>query len=34
MPLKIKIDELDDDYKPRSHTLKFADITSDKVIYL
>ena len=35
MPLKIKIDELDDDSKPQSQTLKFSDITCDEdVIYL
>jgi len=34
MPLKIKINELDDDEKPQSKTLKFEDITDDNVIYL
>jgi len=34
MPLKIKINELDDDEKPQSKTLRFEDITKDNVIYL
>jgi hypothetical protein len=34
MPLKIKIDELNDDNKPQSQTLKFEDITNEDVIYL
>ena len=34
MPLKIKIIELEEDYKPKSQTLKFEDITKDDVIYL
>jgi hypothetical protein len=34
MPLKIKIDELNEDYKPQSQTLKFGDITGENIIYL
>jgi DNA helicase HerA-like ATPase len=34
MPLKIKIDELPDNEKPDSKTLKFADITNENIIYL
>ena len=34
MPLKIKINELDDKFKPQSQTLKFADITEENIIYL
>jgi hypothetical protein len=29
MPLKIRIEELADDYKPRSHTVKFEDLVSE-----
>jgi hypothetical protein len=32
MPLKIKIDELPDNEKPDSKTLKFSDITNEKEI--
>lgn len=34
MPLKIKIDELNENMKPQSKTLKFGDITGDNTIYL
>jgi len=34
MPLKIRINELDDDEKPQSKTLRFEDITEDNIIYL
>jgi DNA helicase HerA-like ATPase len=35
MPLKIKINELDDDLKPQSHTLKFADVAGEEsIVYL
>ena len=34
MPLKIKINELDDKFKPQSKTLKFEDITEENIIYL
>jgi len=34
MPLKIKIDELEDSLKPQSKTLRFADITDEDIIYL